>query len=281
MNDPHGRTDPDALSASLREELKVGVRMMKALESQLERAERVIRLETDAACRADETLDRLQRGTDALEAMRRHQEARSQDETQAVLRIEGLATDLGARLDAQAARIAELDATMSTLERRLDRLTDDGATSATSSGSLSLTATPTESTDDRHPEGLRMELEAVRRVSASLAEAVEAAERTDERLKRTLDAAANLDRGTATRDAAPNAAGIATILRKLADEFEGGIASPGTTTSTSSEMATVASSGVTVTHPLELELELELDPTTTPPSDLGSVPVSDPTEGRG
>ena len=136
MHEPGDRPDPETLGNSLRAELKVGVRMMKALELQLDRAERILRLEADATQRADETVERLQREMRHLDGSASDPLAGTGNHESIMHRLEGLARDLGARLDSQAVRLAEIDATVTTLERRIDRMNDDS--SSTSSGSLSL-----------------------------------------------------------------------------------------------------------------------------------------------
>lgn len=268
MNDQEGHTDPSTLGATLREELKVGVRMMKALEMQLARAERAIQLESDATHRADETLERLQRENETLAELDRRSDERSHDQAKIMQRLEGLARDLGARLDAQAVRIAELDATMTTLERRIDLLTGESASSGTSSGSLSLPSPATESEDDR----FRDELEHVRRVSASLAEAVEAAERTDATLRSTLATATSLDLKGPANDEAATTWSLTTMLRRLADEFDAAAtlrSSPSRTVLDPS--TTPPPTGITVDHPLEMDLTAAPAPSSTPLSGTDST----------
>ena len=252
MQEPGERPDPEALGNSLRAELKVGVRMMKALELQLDRAERILRLEADATRRADETIERLQREM-ALDASSSDSQAGSGHHESIMHRLEGLARDLGARLDSQAVRLAEIDATVTTLERRIDHVRDDS--SSTSSGSLSLA---THVSAPGHVSGeLRDELEGIRRASASLAEAVEAADRTDAALRRTLNAATS-QRATGSLDGRTSTSwSLTTILRRLADEFDAAAATePPTDKSNSASAATVLkpSSGIEVESPLMMDL---------------------------
>ena len=271
MNDQEGHTDPSTLGTTLREELKVGVRMMKALEMQLARAERVIQLESDATRRADETMERLQRESETLADLGRRSDERSHDQAQVMHRLEGLARDLGNRMDAQAVRIAELDATMTTLERRIDLLAGESASSATSSGSLSLPSPTNESEDDR----FRDELENVRRVSASLAEAIEAAEHTDASLRSTLATATSLDLKGPGNDEAAATWSLTTMLRRLADEFDAAATLRSSPSKIASDPSTTQPpTGISVDHPLEMDL------TATPES--GSTPISnaDSTSGR-
>ena len=258
MHEPGDRPDPETLGNSLRAELKVGVRMMKALELQLDRAERILRLEADATQRADETVERLQREMRHLDGSASDPLAGTGNHESIMHRLEGLARDLGARLDSQAVRLAEIDATVTTLERRIDRMNDDS--SSTSSGSLSL-ATPVSSPG--HVSGeLRDELEGIRRASASLAEAVEAADRTDAALRRTLDAATSR-MATGSQDArTPTTWSLTTILRRLADEFDAAAAAGAAatvTTPTSTATVPKPSSGIEVERPLMMDLTGESD----------------------
>ena len=56
---PTNPTNTDSASEALREELRIGVRMLQALEAQFTRAESLIRREEDAATRAEDAITRL------------------------------------------------------------------------------------------------------------------------------------------------------------------------------------------------------------------------------
>ena len=56
---PTNNQNPDSTGENLREQLRVGVRMLEALELQITRAQDMIQREDDARHRAEETISRL------------------------------------------------------------------------------------------------------------------------------------------------------------------------------------------------------------------------------
>lgn len=185
------KTDEPASPADLREHLKLGARMISALESQLLRATRLLRDQQDAS----QALDRR------LSAM--------------------------ASLDV---RVEEIEAAVATLERRVDHAIE-GDASPHRSGSLSLPGledsnagpgndVPAEGGEIR--ETLRLEVDAVRRLTGTLAELVERATRTETSLREALAAAGNDEPDSKTPEWT-----VASVLRRLADEID--VESAGTT----------------------------------------------------
>lgn len=261
-------TDSDSAADALRDELRIGVRMLQALESQFTRAESLIRREEDAAARAEDAIDRLGRRLDSIDtatAVATDVDAgavgRAVDE--ALTRIDTAADDVARRLHDRLARFVdldtrldELDATLQTVERRITRIDENanndptpttGITPTASSGSLSVepraeASLPTPHGSDPSSETvaalarlqllidrgdevrqeLRRDLEAICTASATLVEVVEQAATTERTLRGTLDQATP---GTdAHRDEhAPEGWTVASILRRLADEFDAGI----------------------------------------------------------
>jgi hypothetical protein len=296
-------TDPATTSDALREELRIGVRMLQALDAQFKRAESLIQSEEEAARRVEEAIERLSRrfesietgsvvatGVDAGEIER--------TATAAVERITTAADDaarqLHDRLDrfvALDARLDELDATLKTVERRLERLPVDTPaaptepSSTTISGSLSvepripaasLARTTGTTLDDSNPElaatirlqllvdrgeevrrDLRQDLEAICTASATLVEIVEQASRTERTLRETLDTATSRP-VTTSEDGETATAGwsVASILRRLADEFDANDATALAASTATSPTSTIARSiaAITPTMPIELDV---------------------------
>jgi hypothetical protein len=296
-------TDPASASDALREELRIGVRMLQALDAQFKRAESLIQSEEEAARRVEEAIERLSRrfesietgsvvaaGVDAGEIER--------TATAAVERITTAADDaarqLHDRLDrfvALDARLDELDATLKTVERRLERLPVDTPaaptepSSTTISGSLSvepripatsLARTTGTTLDDSNPElaatirlqllvdrgeevrrDLRQDLEAICTASATLVEIVEQASRTERTLRETLDTATSRP-VTTSEDGETATAGwsVASILRRLADEFDANDATALAASTATSPTSTIARSiaAITPTMPIELDV---------------------------
>lgn len=184
-----GNTDDvaDPTADRLRDELRLGARMIEALENQIGRAERLIRLEEQASTRLS---DRMH-ATDSVDT-----------------------------------RLEEIEATLSTIERRLDRQASTRQPGTPRSGSLSIGT-------DHEPAGsdsadhevlerarsirgeLRRELEAICSATASLAEVVEQAGRTEQLLRGTLEAAG----GVGSESGSPKWS-VSSILRRLAEEFD-------------------------------------------------------------
>lgn len=201
----------------LRDELRLGVRMIEALESQLRRAERLVRLEEEAS-------RRLEARVDAIEAI---------DD-----------------------RLEEIEATVTTIERRLERTTrDHDLNPGPRSGSLSIgdaedVAPPARPIDqdlsDRArtiQHDLRRELEAICTASATLTEIVEQADRTEAALRGTLET-------VGTTDGDPGSPGwtIASVLRRLASEFDVQAERP---TTPPRPVVEIETTGETILHPTE------------------------------
>jgi hypothetical protein len=300
-------SDPTSTPDALREELRIGVRMLQALDAQFKRAESLIQSEEEAARRVEEAIERLSRrfesietgsvvaaGVDAGEIER--------TATAAVERITTAADDaarqLHDRLDRFVAldtRLDELDATLKTVERRLERLSSDaGSTTSTStiptttsSGSLSIepritdptSVRPTGTTlDDSDPElaatirlqllvdrgeevrrELRSDLEAICTASATLVEIVERASETERALRGTLETAATpstRSAGDGDGDASTTNWSVASILRRLADEFDASESTIPRPTTISSPVAGIARSiaAIAPTTPIELDV---------------------------
>lgn len=187
------RTPPDqspttAATDDLRDELRLGVRMIEALESQLQRAERLVRLEEEASRRLEARLDAIDSIDDRLE---------------------------------------EIEATVNTIERRLERKTSRGEEHGPRSGSLSIgdvdAETPADDPIDHRlleqartiQQDLRRELEAICTASATLTEVVEQADRTEATLRGTLETVS-----TSGSDGGSAAWTVSSILRRLASEFD-------------------------------------------------------------
>lgn len=278
MSEHANNVTPEGMGTDLREEMRVGVRMMKALEVQLQRAERVLQEEVEASRRADDAVARLRRETvtrttEAPDDTTPTSNAAVQNE-QFMRRLEGLAKDVGGRLDAQAVRIAELDATMSTLERRIDHLLSGppATPTSTSSGSLSVSPDPTNSSivPPSEPLGedlsklrheIRRELEGVRRASGSLADAIEAAERTETVLRSTLAVATDIEASKSGEGA--TSWSITSVLRRLADEFEAAA------NGSASEPATRPATTTRIPMDRPVVLDLTANPAATPSSPAG------------
>jgi hypothetical protein len=300
-------TDPTSTPDALREELRIGVRMLQALDAQFKRAESLIQSEEEAARRVEEAIERLSRrfesietgsvvaaGVDAGEIER--------TATAAVERITSAADDaarqLHDRLDRFVAldtRLDELDATLKTVERRLERLSNDpGSTTSTTpttipttttSGSLSIeprvtdptTVRPTGTTlDDSDPElaatirlqllvdrgeevrrELRSDLEAICTASATLVEIVERASETERALRGTLETAASPSTpSVGDGDAGTTNWSVASILRRLADEFDATESTTPRPTTLPSPVAGIARSiaAIAPTTPVELDV---------------------------
>jgi len=282
-------TDPALTADALREELRIGVRMLQALDAQFKRAETLIQREEEAARRVDESIERLSRRFESLETGTAVSTTIDADEiertaTDAVARITTAADDAARQLHdrlerfvALDSRLDELDATLRTVERRLERLPESApagrpttpvaasasTASTTSSGTLSIepriapsppasassAATTGPALDGSNPEvatairlqllvdrgeevrrELRSDLEAICTASASLVEIVERASETERTLRGTLEAdAARPIAGATDDDRAAAGWSIASILRRLADEFD---ANESATTST-------------------------------------------------
>lgn len=268
------RSDPSSdvpTTGDLREELRVGVRMIQALDAQLKRAESVIRREDEARRRADEAIQRLEAlmGSIDLEGTTSGSPGvpEIQDATgEAIDRIsrvgEEAAHSLNRRLDGLASldsRFDELDATVRTLERRLERLAttsadsqaDRGSTSSptspnhlaptltTTSGSLSIEprSTPPRGTRptpvealvrtslmvDRAEEirrELRKDLAAICTASGTLADVVEQAAESERRLDERIAAAGKASIDAGNTDGDQVGATVVSILRGLADELD-------------------------------------------------------------
>jgi DNA repair exonuclease SbcCD ATPase subunit len=296
-------SDPTSTPDALREELRIGVRMLQALDAQFKRAESLIQSEEEAARRVEEAIERLSRrfesietgsvvaaGVDAGEIER--------TATAAVERITSAADDaarqLHDRLDrfvALDARLDELDATLKTVERRLERLPVDTPaaptepSSTTSSGSLSvepripaasLARTTGTTLDDSNPElaatirlqllidrgeevrrDLRQDLEAICTASATLVEIVEQASRTERTLRETLDTATSRP-VTVSEDGETSTAAwsVASILRRLADEFDANDATTPAVSTSTPQTSTITRSiaAITPTTPIELDV---------------------------
>lgn len=336
-------TGLDSTSEALREELRIGVRMLQALDSQFTRAESLIRREEDTATRAEEALDRLSRRLESIDtgaavAAGIDAESIERTATDAIARITATSDDVARRLHerlerfvALDTRLDELDATLRTVERRLTRIDDatpapatfaattaapatgTPTTSTASSGSLSVEprasvvrtapsattgattrALPGAASDetiaamarltlliDRGEEvrkELRRDLEAICTASATLVEVVEQAGATEQTLRGTLEVAGGTPRETPSTETAAGWS-VASILRRLADEFDAGLADkierldqsdqsdqsdqgPRSTPLSPQSLSTPVASplrampaGMTPTHPIELELE--------------------------
>lgn len=181
-------TPTPAAADDLRDELRLGVRMIEALESQLQRAERLVRLEEEASRRLEARL---------------------------------------AAIDSIDDRIEEIEATVSTIERRLERKTSSGQNHGPRSGSLSIgdanDETPADDPIDQElleqartiQHDLRRELQAICTASATLTEVVEQADRTEATLRGTLETVSIS--GSETGSAAWT---VSSILRRLASEFD-------------------------------------------------------------
>jgi len=193
--DPHPRRpkmeDGSDPTDHLRDELRLGVRMIEALENQMQRAERLIRLEEEAS----RTLADRMNTVDSIDT-----------------------------------RLEEIEATVATVERRLERQASGSQETAPRSGSLSINDVedsengPTESeSPDREMleraqsirSDLRRELEAICTATASLAEVVEQANRTEQILRGTLETASGK-----RSDSDSPAWTVSSILRRLAEEFD-------------------------------------------------------------
>lgn len=225
---PSTPASEEVVSRGLRDELRVGVRMIKALDAQLKQAETSIRRHEEAIRRAEEVrIDPAEVERTTNEALRRINDL-----------TERIIVDLEARIARQAemdTRLDELDAALTTLERRVDRMDADpqsmrSASKNLTSGSLAV--------DDQEPsvssgnlrgsdfEGLvkrgddlrrelRTDLEAICSASASLAEIVDRANQTESILRSTIETTTE-DRSSSTGDDQR----IATLLRRLADEID-------------------------------------------------------------
>ena len=178
----------------LRDELRLGVRMIEALENQMQRAERLVKLEEEAS--------------------------------------ESLAARLNT-VNSIDTRLEEIEATVATIERRLDRQAAAKQDAGSRSGSLSIDeihgsdreageSTRVASSDSGMQDqvrsirdDLRRELEAICSATSSLAEIVEQADRTERILRGTLENASGL-----RSDSGSPAWTVSSILRRLAEEFD-------------------------------------------------------------
>jgi hypothetical protein len=296
-------TDPASASDALREELRIGVRMLQALDAQFKRAESLIQSEEEAARRVEEAIERLSRRFESIEtgsvvAAGADAGEIERTATAAVERITTAADDaarqLHDRLDrfvALDARLDELDATLKTVERRLERLPVDTPaaptepSSTTSSGSLSVepripaasfARTTGTTLDDSNPElaatirlqllvdrgeevrrDLRQDLEAICTASATLVEIVEQASLTERTLRETLDTATSRP-VTIREDGETSTAAwsVASILRRLADEFDANDATAPAVSTSTPQTSTITRSiaAITPTTPIELDV---------------------------
>ena len=178
----------------LRDELRLGVRMIEALENQMKKAEHLIQLEEQAS---RDLMDRI------------------------------------SSVDSIDTRLEEIEATISTVERRLERQAPGNRESRPRSGSLSIDGV--QEAENRSPEptgstspdrvllesaksvrsDLRRELEAICQATASLAEVVEQANRTERILRSTLETVSGV-----RSDSGSPAWTVSSILRRLAEEFD-------------------------------------------------------------
>lgn len=296
-------TDPITPAEALREELRIGVRMLQALDTQFKRAETLIQREEEAARRVDESIERLSRRFESIEtgsAVTATVDAEEIERaaTAAIDRVTAAADDAARQIHdrlerfvALDSRLDELDATMRTVERRLERLPSATAPppagssappaspSRTTSGTLTVEpriARPSETTgttlDDSNPalaatvrmqllvdrgeevrRELRSDLEAICTASATLVEIVERAAETERTLRSTLATAADGPPGSgAIGDSSPGSWSIASILRRLADEFD----ATDTLSSEPSPTSAIARSisGITPNAPLEIDV---------------------------
>ncbi len=322
-------TDPASASDALREELRIGVRMLQALDAQFKRAESLIQSEEEAARRVEEAIERLSRrfesietgsvvaaGVDAGEIER--------TATAAVERITSAADDAARQLHerlerfvALDTRLDELDATLNTIERRVERLSEHPAPTETitatpvttaSSGSLSVEprvtiATATGTTlDATNPElattirlqllidraeevrgDLRQDLEAICTASASLVEMVEKASETEQALRGSIETAtarsmvSHGEIGTETTGWS-----VASVLRRLADEFDVNQPSKRSISVPASAASAIARSisAIAPATPIELDVSsgdgtpVRREPLTTEDLSTNAVPTS-------
>lgn len=254
---PATSTSDSEISSGLRDELRIGVRMIKALDAQLKQAEASIRRHEEATRRAEEVrVDPAEVERTTNESLRRITEL-----------AERIIVDLEGRVARQAemdTRLDELDAALATVERRMDRMEVDPRPATTAlddvrSGSLAVddqntpgagtTPTPgsTAALVNRAEElrrELRTDLEAICAASATLAEIVDRATQTESILRRTLE--------TTETDRRPSGADdgrIATVLRRLADEID---RTPGSQTEDRPASRRVA--GIDLARPVVLDL---------------------------
>lgn len=291
-------TDSDSAADALRDELRIGVRMLQALEAQFTRAESLIRREEDAAARAEDAIDRLGRRLDSIDtatAVTTDVDAGAIERAaaEALTRIDTAADDVARRLHDRLARFVdldtrldELDATLQTVERRITRIDENanddptptaGITPTASSGSLTVEPRTEASLPTTHrsdPSGetvaalarlqllidrgdevrqeLRRDLEAICTASATLVEVVEQAATTERTLRGTLDHATPGTDGPSA-DAASEGWTVASILRRLADEFDAGLATstpPASPTPSTRPMP----NGLASIRPIELDV---------------------------
>ena len=218
----------ERIAHGLREELRVGVRMIKALDAQLKQAETSIRRHEESIRRAEEIrIDPTELERTTGEALRRINDL-----------AERIIVDLESRVARQIemdTRLDELDAALTTIERRMDRMDADplaprGSSENLSSGSLAVEDQERRASSDAPQESdisglvkrgedlrreLRTDLEAICSASASLAEIVDRAGRTESILRRTVE--------TTTAARSPSIGDdrrIASVLRRLADEID-------------------------------------------------------------
>jgi DNA repair exonuclease SbcCD ATPase subunit len=291
--------------------------MLQALDAQFKRAETLIQREEEAARRVDESIERLSRRFESLETGTVVSTSIDADEiertaNEAVARITTAADDAARQLHGRLerfvaldSRLDELDATLRTVERRLERLPEPApagrqttpvapaaaAPITTSSGSLSIeprvdlsaSASPNvadTTLDDSNPElatairlqllvdrgeevrrELRSDLEAICTASASLVEIVERASETERTLRGTLEADATRSIAPASDDDRASAGwSIASILRRLADEFDANESATGASPSASRPPAPAAAlvarsiAAIAPTTPVELDV---------------------------
>ena len=262
VSNPADRHPSTEVETGIREELRVGVRMIKALDAQLKRAETLIGLQEESSRKAENTarvltdharmfedgtvsnpipdLSSVDIATDAAI------ERISQVTDEAVRGLQ----DRLERFIALDTRMDEFDASLATIERRLDRVGQRAKSMPTStpeppglqSGSLSvggmtLDSDPSVSDRSHTPESsperstlsvhlmieraeevrreLRIDLEAICAASATLAEIVDRANQTESILRGTLNSA-----GGDSRTDIDGGWGVASILRRLADEID-------------------------------------------------------------
>jgi DNA repair exonuclease SbcCD ATPase subunit len=303
--------------------------MLQALDAQFKRAESLIQSEEEAARRVEEAIERLSRrfesietgsvvaaGVDAGEIER--------TATAAVERITTAADDAARQLHerlerfvALDTRLDELDATLNTIERRVERLSESPAptkavtatpVTTASSGSLSAeprvpVATATGTTlDATNPElattirlqllidraeevrrDLRQDLEAICTASASLVEMVERASEAEQALRGSIETA--MTRSVVNHgEIGSETTGwsVASVLRRLADEFDVAQPSKRSISVPASAASAIARSisAIAPATPIELDVSsgdgtpVRREPLTTEDISTSAIPAS-------
>ena len=298
--DPHPSKE---VETGIREELRVGVRMIKALDAQLKRAETLIGLQEESSRKAENTArvltDHARMFEDGTVSNPIPDRSAVDVATDAAIERISQVTDeavrgLQDRLErfiALDTRMDEFDASLATIERRMDRVgqrppsmpTPTPKPPSVQSGSLSvggmtLDSDPSVSnrprTSESSPEPstlsihlmieraeevrreLRIDLEAICSASATLAEIVDQANQTESILRGTLDSA-----GGDSQTDIDGGWGVASILRRLADEID--------VESTAGERRDLANpvrkaNGIDVERPVILELGADGTPRSEP-----------------